>query len=367
MFLKPISVLTSIDPLLRDTTILSTLLDAPNTLVLSLDFIPEQSQIKHTVYDASGVIETEANFLEHACISCAIREDAVPTLRRYSFDPRWERIVLALPAAADGIAVCHSLSHYLKPNTGLSHLRLASVVSLIDPATAVEDLLGIDSCAERGIHYSDEDERAVGEVLAAQLAHADLIVTCTEGSSSTFSPSDSDSFNQGKELIAHLSAEDSRLISCITDLTISDLFSGVHDYQQAEQRCNPALAKAKQVAEKSVWSIELSSSFPIHPERLLEKIEDLGTGRVRARGIFWVANRPNQVCHWDGAGGQLYLGSLGEWNHQKPVTRLVFTGVDPTERSRLKRAFSEVLVKEWEFQDPKTMAAIPDALADWLD
>ncbi|NED95650.1 cobalamin biosynthesis protein CobW [Phytoactinopolyspora alkaliphila] len=40
------------------------------------------------------------------------------------------------------------------------------------------------------------------------------------------------------------------------------------------------------------------------PGRLMRSIEQLGTGRVRARGRFWLPTRPQTLCLWDGAGGQ---------------------------------------------------------------
>jgi G3E family GTPase len=62
------------------------------------------------------------------------------------------------------------------------------------------------------------------------------------------------------------------------------------------------------------WTLELHTPRPLHPERLLERIEELGAGRLRARGVFWVPNRPDSACLWDGAGGQLAVGDLGPWH-----------------------------------------------------
>lgn len=85
-------------------------------------------------------------------------------------------------------------------------------------------------------------------------------------------------------------------------------------------------------------------STPLHPGRLMERLEALGSGRIRSRGHFWLASRPELVCAWDGCGGQVSIGPLGEWEELHPRgTRLVVTGVDPLDRARVRTAFAEII------------------------
>jgi G3E family GTPase len=95
-----------------------------------------------------------------------------------------------------------------------------------------------------------------------------------------------------------------------------------------------------------VWTLDLRSWRPLHPERLRHRIGDLGGGARRSRGRFWLPTRPSTTCCWDGAGGQLSIGSVGPWLGNQPSTRLVVTGID--DPSRVEAAFDEVLLSDAE-------------------
>ena len=54
-----------------------------------------------TISHAEGLLEQEQIPLEHACVSCALREDILPTLERLAQDGRWDSIVAGLPVATE--------------------------------------------------------------------------------------------------------------------------------------------------------------------------------------------------------------------------------------------------------------------------
>jgi G3E family GTPase len=356
----PLSVLTTIDPVLRETAVFALLVDSPRTVVLRHDI--EDGGLRRVVVDRDGTVEDVTVPLEHACLSCAVREDAIPSLRDLATDGRWDDVVLALPVAAESLAVTLALDAATERGGMLDMMRLGAVVTAVDSDEAEEDLLGIDSLAERGLALTDDDERAVGEALAAQLAHADVVVTCS-GAHTHPGPR----ARCGAELVDHLRARDSARVDSLHEITAADLRRTRHDARLGERRCNPLHARAARCRTDHAWSLELVSDRPLHPERLLERIEELGAGRLRSRGVFHVPNRPDTVCHWDGAGGQLYVGELGSWRGARPYTRLVFTGVGRGERARLREVFEDVLLTDAELADAElAWLGREDVLAPWL-
>jgi hypothetical protein len=69
---------------------------------------------------------------------------------------------------------------------------------------------------------------------------------------------------------------------------------------------------------------------------------------------------------WDGAGGQLSLGTLGDWGGTAPRTRLVITGVDDV-RDDLRAALEEILLTPRELRAGlHRWLGRPDVLAPWL-
>lgn len=358
----PLSVLSTIDPVLRETAIFGLLVDSPRTVVLRHDILAASGLLRRVVLDRTGVLEDVLIELEHACLSCAVREDALPALRDLATDGRWDDIVLALPVGAESLPVTLALSAAMQPGRVCERLRLAAVCALVDLDAAEDDLLGIDSLAERDLALAEDDERAVAEVLAAQLGHADVVVAYG-GAVARTEPGPR--ARLGSELVDHLRAPDSQRLDGIHELGAERLVDVHHDPCAGERRCDPRHVHVRRSAGQ-VWTIELTSTRPFHPERLLERIEELGTGPVRSRGVFWLPNRPDSVCQWDGAGGQLYIGELGVWE-DAAFTRLVFTGVDPHERERIRRVFDEVLAREDEVADGGlAWLGREDVLAPWL-
>lgn len=356
----PLSVLTTIDPVLRDTAIFGLVVDAPRTVVLRHDVLAADGALRRVVVDSTGVVEDVRVELEHACLSCAVREDALPVLHALARDGRWDDLVLALPVGAESLPAAHALAAVTAQS---EVLRLAAVATIVDLDSVEADLLGIDSLAERDLALTEDDERSVAEALAAQLVHADLVVTCCGGSGRTAHDGPRE---RAAELVDHLRAPDSVTVDGVHALTHARLAAVHHDPCVGEHRCAPSHVHVAP-SSRHVWTIELTSRRPFHPERLLARIEELGTGPVRSRGVFWLPNRPDSVCEWDGAGGQLYLRDGGTWEDDEARTRLVFTGVDPRERERIRGVFADVLAREDEIADGGlAWLGSEDVLAPWL-
>lgn len=362
MTTMPLSVLTTVDPVHRETVIFGLLMGSPRVVVLRHDIDSSRGLLRRTVLDATGVVEDVNVHLEHACLSCAVREDAIPALRQIALDGRWDSVVLALPVTADSLAPTTALVEATSPGGELDLMHVATVATVAELGEVEEDLLGVDSVAERGLALSEDDERSMGEVLAAHLAHADLVVASGSG---RVHPGPLE--RTGHDLIEHLRAHDSQRLDGLHLLSAENLASRRHDSESAQRRCNPLHVHAPTIESTHAWSLELSSTRPLHPERLLDRIEELGTGRVRSRGVFWVPNRPDSACLWDGAGGQLYIGELCAWEAKRPYTRLIFTGATLGECERLRMVFNDVLATKDEIDDGGvSWLDRADALAPWL-
>ncbi len=106
-----ITVLTSIDSVLRESTAFATLADVPRVVVVRHDLSQSQSSglMRRVVSDASGVVEDTTSKLEHACLSCALREDLLRTLLRLAETRRWDDALLALPVAGEPLPVLRVL------------------------------------------------------------------------------------------------------------------------------------------------------------------------------------------------------------------------------------------------------------------
>lgn len=171
----PVTTIASVDDVLRESTSSGVLCDLPGAVAVRYHLLPDGDGVRRVVYELGGTIEDVIVPLEHSFLSCALREDILPTVVRLAASERWRAVVLALPVAAEPLPVVRALSAHVRGSA--APVRVASVAAVLDGASVCADLLGADLLAERGLGIGPEDRRAVGEVLAHQLEYADLVVT----------------------------------------------------------------------------------------------------------------------------------------------------------------------------------------------
>ncbi len=352
----PVLVVAAIDLIARQSFTSGLLLDLPDAVVVThdLDISLDGGGVRRLVTDRDGVRYDDHQPLDHACLSCAVREDLMPTLHQLVEDGRWQQVVVALPVGADPVTVVKLLHHEIGHGR-CGRAELAGTVSLVDPARLVEDLFGDDLLAERGLALGAADRRSVGEVLARQIECADLVATSTaaHGTPATLlqhltmslEPPTSWNHVNGNELMQH--RLDPAAFRSRTD----------------SLRIRPGTART----DADVWTLDLTSSRAFHPGRLQERIGDLGRGAFRARGHFWLPTRPDALCIWDGGGGQLSIGRAGSFRPQRPSTRLIVTGIHQPDRARVADAFDAVLLTASEAAATQSWVGRSDGFEPWLD
>lgn len=345
----PVALISAIDPVLRDVLVANLLLDRPGLLALRYEVDTENGGLRRVLGDAERVLDDSVVQLDHPCVSCAMREDAIPLLARLAARDSGNGVLLAPPISADPDVVVRTLL------PGRRGWRLTASAAVVDADTAVHDLLEDDTLAERGLQWADGDERAVGEALAAQLEYADHVAL--DGTDEA-----------GYELLEHLRAPEQSITTSLHTLHPTTLLTGHHSHAGAVVRRDPLRVRPYGGStDHGTWTLDLHSDRPFHPQRLLELIEDLGAGRLRGRGRFWVPDRPRSVCQWDGAGGQVSIGAIADSGSTLPTTHLVVTGIDAADAERVRETFGRILLtpQEWE-QGLAPWLGADDPLAPWL-
>ncbi|MDZ5622583.1 CobW family GTP-binding protein [Nocardioides bizhenqiangii] len=329
----PVVLVTGVDPDAMATTMVGLQFGLPGAVAVRHHIDVERQVLTRTVSDLTGVLEQHEITLEHACVSCAIREDVLPTLERLARDGRWQSIVAHLPVGGEAGQVCWVLAR----ENGLARLlRVTAVVAAVSGQDPVQALLGADLLAERGVHSSHDDRRGVGEVLGALVEHADVIAF--DGATDPVA----------RGLVRTLARPDATIVTGASDLDDATLTGRLHHHSRTEAWTAPTRAHDLPLTgAEGIWQLDLRSSFPFHPGRLLDSLEQLGTGHHRSRGCFWLPTRPGRVIAWDGAGGQLSIGHHGPWGDQEPFTRIVMTGVGVAPE-HARAAFAAMLVQPGE-------------------
>jgi G3E family GTPase len=347
----PVVLITGVDPEPMAAVAVGLQWDLPNAVVVRHHIDVERQVLQRVVSDVSGVVEREEIELEHACVSCAIREDVVPTIERCARDGRWKTVLAHLPVGAEAGQVCAVMAW----DTRLArHVRVASVVTALAGEDLVEDLLGDALLYERGRHSSEEDARGVGEVACGMVEYADVVVVSAPGSTT------------GLDLVRTLARPDATVVAGSEFVEAAHVVGSLHDHTRTSAWTSPLATPELSATPSGIWRLELSSPRAFHPDRLLADLERLGAGRHRSRGCFWLPTRPDRAVVWDGAGGQLSIGTGEPWGRRTPLTRLVLVGVG-TPPAHLGAAFEQLLVRPGEaLLDGRSRHVAEDGFEPWL-
>ncbi|WP_232680013.1 GTP-binding protein [Nocardioides sp. R-C-SC26] len=345
----PVTLITGVDAESMAAAMVTCQFDLPNAVAVRHHIDVEAEVLHRVVSDLSGVIEREQIDLAHACVSCAIREDVVPTLDRLAGMRRWSHIVAHLPIGAEAEQVCGVLAW---DSRLARRLRIASVVTALPGRDLVDTLLGDSLLADRGVQTSPDDRRGTGEIACAMVEYADAVVLV-----------DAEEHREpGLALVRTLARPEAYIAPGVDVLDTARLGGRLHQHGAADAWSAHVRSGAlPPPASPDIWQLDLRSDRPFHAERMLDGLDAIGSGPHRSRGCFWLPSRPGQALEWDGSGGQLSIGNGEPWGRRSPFTRLVLTGVG-TPPLDLMVAFDRLLARPGE----PAATGYEDGFEPWL-
>ncbi|RVW06327.1 cobalamin biosynthesis protein CobW [Rhodococcus spongiicola] len=265
---------------------------------------------------------TEVLELAHGCVSCTLRHDLLPLLRRLHSRSSVDRIVLELDSALEPEAVCWAVEHVpvvdvvgqIDGPAGRD-VRIEAVVTCLDVEPWWEEVTGDEDL---------DDDRTVAQVAVGQVAFADALVV--------------DSHTADPWLADKVSAVLTRLAPGAPTSAVPDgpdLLSrvGVDARRGRVDGAHSPLLRGHPPldADHGVALVEFTARRPFHPGRLHEAIDVLLDGVVAARGRFWLATRPDIALWLESAGEGLRVAAADRWLADMTDDELL--DVDPERRA----------------------------------
>ncbi|WP_020673621.1 ribosome hibernation factor-recruiting GTPase MRF [Amycolatopsis nigrescens] len=250
--------------------------------------------------------------LAHGCVSCTLREDLLPLLRKLSSMPQVERIVVRLDEAMEPEPVSWAIRNVLVGDRPVTEdVDLKAVFTVVDCARWLTDVTGDDTLEERSLLASQEDERTVAQVALAQVEFADLLL---------LSGAATDAWNAAKTcaVLDRVAAGVPRIeLSEMDAAGAGSLLAAVPPHSRRGEVTDPhgPLLRGQPPlhTDCGIALLTFTAQRPFHPERLHDAIDVLLEGVVRTRGRAWVASQPDVAFWVESAGGGLGIGHAGPW------------------------------------------------------
>jgi len=270
----------------------------------------EDGLVIRRIFSAGRLLEREESTLEHGCLSCTVRLDVVPTVKRML--TKNSRIVLGLPPGLPAAATVHALLRGLG-----DAVTIGSVVVACAPDAVEDQIWDHHTLFESGYTPVPDDERTPGEFLMAEFAFSDTVVLADPA----LVPVDPAGRARGVRLIAELAPH--------TVVTESDgeLRSGRHQLGQATARTVPGSVQSPAQSSPPFRTVVQRLRRPLHPERFRHALVALAEGCCWVRGQLWVASAPDCRIAIQGIGPRIWLEDTGPWRaHRDPLPAVVLNG-----------------------------------------
>lgn len=282
---------------------------SPSTALVHHDLRPADEGFLHRYVRLGDHDSLDAVPLDHDCVSCTLREDLLPLLRRLAREPSVERIVLRLDEALEPEQVCEELHRVLLDGSPVvEDVRIEAVATAIDHATWLADATGDEALSERGLHAGPDDDRTLAQVAVAQAEFADVLVCAGR-------PADAWSAARTNAILERVAPSAPVLDLAVTDLDTLLATVPAHARRGTGDDPHGSLLRGQPPlhSDCGMTVTVFSARRPFHPERLHEAVDVLLDGVLRARGRVWIASQPDIALWLESAGGGLGVGHLGPW------------------------------------------------------
>nr|WP_244882899.1 GTP-binding protein [Gordonia desulfuricans] len=261
--------------------------------------------------------------LEHGCVSCTLRLDLLPLLRRLHRRESVETIVVHLDSLLEPEAVCWAVEHvtvsdmpgFVDGPAGRD-VEVSATIACLAESDWLTSATGEITVGEAGLGAVD-DERTLAQVAVGQVAFADALVV------------------QGADAMMRDRWETARLMAVLrrlapgapmimeiaqrplTALMATQLLRAIPDGARRGRIDGPhdPLLRGQPPLEPEcgVGMVEFAADRPFHPDRLHAAFDALLDGVVCARGRLWLANRPDEALWLESAGEALQVSAGGPW------------------------------------------------------
>ena len=280
------------------------------------------------VENQNTLSRTEEKLVEmsNGCICCTLREDLMVEVERLAHENRFDYLLIESTGISEPIPVAQTFT-YIDEESGIDLSRFSYVdtmVTVVDCFNFMNDFGSKELLADRDLTDMEGDDRTIVNLLTDQIEFANVIIL-----------NKTDLIDA--EILGFLTAAIKKLNP---DAVLLHSEFGRIDPQQI---LNTRLFDFDKAQSSAGWQKELQSEHhtpeteeygisslvfrdkkPFHPVRLWEYLNDhYPEGTIRAKGLFWLASRPDDALNFSQAGGSFRLEKAGVWWCSMPMNHRV--------------------------------------------
>ena len=338
----------------------------------------------------AGLSRTDEQLVEmsNGCICCTLRDDLLKEVRRLAAQGRFDYLVIESTGISEPLPVAATFEFRDEDGESLADVaRLDTMITVIDAANLTRDYGSSDFLNDRGESLGEDDERTVVDLLVDQIEFADVIVLNKTDVADDEQRETARSIIRGLNPSAHLIETDHARVpmGSILDTGLFD-FERAHTHPRWFKELYEHAQHTPETQEYGIGSFVYRARKPFDPVRFMNFLQSEWPGVIRAKGLFWLATRPDWVGELSQAGAFVKHQAAGFWWAGVPRNRwpddpawrdtvladwdplygdrhqvLVFIGRDMDDEALCAR-LDDCLA---EGEDPTQWARLPDPFPAW--
>lgn len=259
--------------------------------------------------------------MTNGCICCTLREDLLTEVRALAEQKRFDHLVIESTGIGEPMPVAATFS--FRDEAGLSLADVAHIdtmVTVVDAINFFSDFSSEDFLRDRNLGVSQEDGRAVVNLLTDQIEFANVVVINKAQSVSD------ETLERIKGLIRHMNPEATIVCAERGRVPLNMLLGArLFDYEKASQAAGwQKELRGEHTPETEAYNIRsfvYQARRPFHPERFHKVLAQSWPGVVRSKGFFWLATRNDQTGLWSQAGAACEVSQAGYWWATVPASQ----------------------------------------------
>lgn len=271
---------------------------------------------------------TEEKLVEmsNVCICCTLREDLMVEVERLANEKRFDYLLIESSGISEPVPVAQTFS-FVDEESGIDLSKFSCIdtmVTIVDCYNFEKDFGTNELLMDRKLTDIEGDYRTIVNLLTDQIEFANVIIL------NKTDLVDADTLGFLKAAIQKLNPDARIIHSEFSKVNPNEILNtGLFDFEKAQNSAGwqKELASDHHTPETEEYGI---SSFvfrdkrPFHPQRLWDYLnKSYPQGALRAKGLFWLASRPDDALNFSQAGGSFRLEKAGAWWCSMPLSHRV--------------------------------------------
>jgi len=261
---------------------------------------------------------TEEKLVEmsNGCICCTLREDLMIEVEKLANENRFDYLLIESTGISEPVPIAQTFS-FVDEEKGIDLSKFSyidTMVTVVDCFNFFKDFGTNELLVDRNLTDMDGDDRTIVNLLTDQIEFANVIIL------NKTDLVDTKTVGLLKASIQKLNPSAKIITSNFSKVDAKEILNTkLFDFEEAQssagwQKELEGSTHTPETEEYGISSFVFRNQKPFHPERFWKYInEEYPSGVIRAKGLFWLASRPNDAINFSQAGGSSRLEKAGVW------------------------------------------------------